>query len=203
MKSNSSRLGVRGSEALGGGLSAVFQIESAVGATNGGGLGSTLGTRETFVGLQGGWGTFKMGYFLTPYDDIHPIFGNVPTLATSYPGHASALVEHGLGRQLSVRRRIRRPRAEFDALRLAEHRRLHRQRAGRRRARGWRSDQRTASITSGIVASGTPTARRLPQQRRHAYLLSLNGLYNNGPFQGGIAYEFHNNFRPQADLGTA
>src|SRR6187399_183435 len=45
--SNSSRLGVRGSEALGGGLSAVFQIESAVGAATGGGLGSTLGTRET------------------------------------------------------------------------------------------------------------------------------------------------------------
>src|SRR6185369_10575570 len=51
--SNSSRLGVRGTEALGGGLSAVFQIESAVGAATGGGLGSTLGTRETFVGLQG------------------------------------------------------------------------------------------------------------------------------------------------------
>ena len=86
VKSNSSRLGVRGSEALGGGLSAVFQIESAVGATNGGGGGATLGTRETFVGLQGGWGTFKMGYFLTPYDEIHPIFGNVPTLTTSMLG---------------------------------------------------------------------------------------------------------------------
>ena len=35
--SNSSRLGVRGSEALGGGLSAIFQVESAVGAANGGG----------------------------------------------------------------------------------------------------------------------------------------------------------------------
>ena len=45
--------------------------------------GGTLAGRETFVGLQGGWGTFKMGYFLTPYDDIHPIFGNVPTLTTS------------------------------------------------------------------------------------------------------------------------
>ena len=84
--SNSSRLGVRGSEALGGGLSAVFQIESAVGAATGGGLGASLGTRETFVGLQGGWGTFKLGYFLTPYDDIHPIFGDVPTLATSILG---------------------------------------------------------------------------------------------------------------------
>ena len=30
---------------------------------------------DTFVGLQGGWGTLKIGYFLTPYDDIGPIFG--------------------------------------------------------------------------------------------------------------------------------
>ena len=45
--------------------------------------GDARPARETFVGLQGGWGTFKIGYFLTPYDDIQPIFGNVPTLTTS------------------------------------------------------------------------------------------------------------------------
>src|SRR6478736_5722241 len=80
VNSNSSRLGVRGSEALGGGLSAIFQIESSI---QGDSSGGTLAGRETFVGLQGAWGTFKMGYFLSPYDDIHPIFGNVPTLTTS------------------------------------------------------------------------------------------------------------------------
>src|SRR4030095_15978113 len=80
VNSNSSRLGVRGTESLGGGLSAIFQIESSVNADSSGGV---LATRETFVGLQGTWGTFKMGYFLAPYDDIHPIFGNVPTLTTS------------------------------------------------------------------------------------------------------------------------
>ena len=86
VNSNSSRLGVRGSEALGGGLSAIFQIESAVNADISGGV---LASRETFVGLQGTWGTFKMGYFLAPYDDIHPIFGNVPTLTTSILSTAS------------------------------------------------------------------------------------------------------------------
>jgi predicted porin len=80
VSANSSRLGVRGSESLGGGLNAIFQIESSVSTDAGGG---TLGGRETFVGLQGGWGTFKIGNFLAPYDDIHPIFGNVPTLTTS------------------------------------------------------------------------------------------------------------------------
>src|SRR4029453_5121509 len=77
---NSSRLGVRGSEALGGGLSAIFQIESSI---QGDSSGGTLAGRETFVGLQGAWGTFKMAYFLAPTHDIHPIFGNVPPLTTS------------------------------------------------------------------------------------------------------------------------
>ena len=86
LSSNSSRLGVRGVESLGGGLSAIFQIESSIVADASGG---TLAGRETFVGLQGSWGTFKMGRFLAPYDDIHPIFGNVPTLTTSILSTAS------------------------------------------------------------------------------------------------------------------
>ena len=86
VSSNSSRLGVRGTESLGGGLNAIFQIESSISGDAGGG---TLAGRETFVGLQGGWGTVKIGNFLAPYDDIHPIFGNVPTLTTSILSTAS------------------------------------------------------------------------------------------------------------------
>ncbi|MCG3185818.1 MAG: hypothetical protein IOMNBAOH_00330 [Rhodocyclaceae bacterium] len=62
---SSSRIGFRGVEDLGNGLKAVFQIESgfnadasagAVGASTG-----TLGTRPTFVGLQGNWGRVLLG----------------------------------------------------------------------------------------------------------------------------------------------
>src|SRR5689334_16807450 len=56
VSSNSSRWGVRGTEALGGGLNAVFQLESSISWDAGGG---TLAGRESFVGLQGSWGTFK------------------------------------------------------------------------------------------------------------------------------------------------
>ena len=83
VSSNSSRLGVRGTESLGGGLNAIFQIESNVSADSSGGQ---FATRETFAGLQGGWGTLKLGYFLTPYDDIQGIFGSVPTLMTGILG---------------------------------------------------------------------------------------------------------------------
>src|SRR6185295_18440004 len=61
LSSNSSRLGVRGSESLGGGLTALFQIESSVNAdTNTGNLGG----RDTFIGLQGPWGKVMAGLFL-------------------------------------------------------------------------------------------------------------------------------------------
>src|SRR3954454_25372228 len=86
VSTNSSRLGVRGTESLGGGLSAVFQIESSITADNSGG---TLAGRETFVGLQGGWGTVKIGYFLSPYDDIQSLFGSAPTLQTGILGSQS------------------------------------------------------------------------------------------------------------------
>src|SRR5437016_6553887 len=80
LSSNSSRFGMRGTESLGGGLNAIFQIESSInGDTNAGNLGG----RETFVGLQGSWGKVTVGRFLAPQDDLHPIFGNAPTLTTS------------------------------------------------------------------------------------------------------------------------
>src|SRR3954453_9055239 len=86
LSSNSSRFGMRGTESLGGGLNAIFQIESSISADNSGG---TLAGRETFVGLQGGWGTVKLGYFLSPYDDIQSIFGSAPTLQTGILGSAA------------------------------------------------------------------------------------------------------------------
>ena len=196
--SNSSRLGVRGSEALGGGLSAVFQIESAVGAATGGGLGASLGTRETFVGLQGGWGTFKLGYFLTPYDDIHPIFGNVPTLATSILGTQALWSNTGWAGNYQYG-------GAFDDRAANSIRYDSPNWAGftgsvqvGSAVSGGDPTNGSQCITTGIVATGTPCGTTVSQQRRHAYLLSLNGLYNNGPFQAGIAYEIHNNFRPNS-----
>ncbi|GGY05231.1 porin [Paludibacterium paludis] len=55
-----SRIGFKGSEDLGNGLKAIWQVESSVfvdGSKNG-----SLGSRDTFVGLAGeGWGTLRLG----------------------------------------------------------------------------------------------------------------------------------------------
>ncbi|HRD67397.1 MAG TPA: porin [Candidatus Competibacter sp.] len=59
-----SRLGVTGSEDLGGGLSAVYQYEFGVDLTEGGNLNSN---RPKLVGLKGGFGTLTIGTQETPY----------------------------------------------------------------------------------------------------------------------------------------
>lgn len=68
----SSRLGFKGSEKLGGGLLASFIIETGIGADTG---DAVFGSRETSLGLEGRLGKIKLGYMLTPLDDLHPITG--------------------------------------------------------------------------------------------------------------------------------
>ena len=70
----SSRFGFRGSESLGGGMNAIFQLESGFASDTGaggtsGGVAQLFG-REAWVGLNGGFGEVKIGYGLTPFDDV-------------------------------------------------------------------------------------------------------------------------------------
>ena len=65
VSANSSYIGFKGTEDLGNGLKAVFQYESGVDFTNGG--GSTLATRDSFVGLSDAkFGTIVMGNLTGP-----------------------------------------------------------------------------------------------------------------------------------------
>ena len=63
ISSNASRIGFKGSEDLGGGLSAIWQIESTVALDESGG---NLATRNSFIGLKGGFGTVLAGRHDTP-----------------------------------------------------------------------------------------------------------------------------------------
>ena len=69
VSSNTSRLGLKGSEDLGDGLSAVWQIESLINiGDNSATAGTTIGTRNTFAGLSSAAaGTVVMGRHDTPY----------------------------------------------------------------------------------------------------------------------------------------
>jgi predicted porin len=64
LSSNVSRIGFKGSEDLGSGLSAIYQIETNLYVD---GAKDSFGSlRNSFVGLHGGWGTFLMGKHDTP-----------------------------------------------------------------------------------------------------------------------------------------
>jgi len=61
--SNASRIGFKGSEDLGGGLKGIWQIESGVTLDESGG---SFASRNSFVGLSGGFGTALIGRHDTP-----------------------------------------------------------------------------------------------------------------------------------------
>lgn len=71
---NASRIGFRGTEDLGGGKAVIFQIESRV-RVDGSDSGTTLATRDSWVGLRTPQGTLRLGRTLGPiyyatYDHI-------------------------------------------------------------------------------------------------------------------------------------
>lgn len=69
-----SRIGFKGTEDLGDGLSAIFQIESGILADNGAQADPTrLFNRQSFVGLAGKFGTVKLGR------QLNPVYANVVT----------------------------------------------------------------------------------------------------------------------------
>ncbi len=65
MTSNTSAIGVKGSEDLGDGMKAIYKMEFQVNVSDGG--GGALTNRDQFVGLKGGMGTVKFGTFSSNY----------------------------------------------------------------------------------------------------------------------------------------
>lgn len=67
----SSRLGVRGVEDLGGGLSAIFAYEFAVDSDNGAGF---TGGRHAYLGMKGSFGTLVVGQQDGGNDSVSPLY---------------------------------------------------------------------------------------------------------------------------------
>lgn len=169
---NSSRLGFKGTEALGNGLSAVWQIESAItgdgassttsGQTTTGSAanGSSIGTRNTFVGLTGGFGTGVLGRHDTPYKLATrslDVFADNIADNRSIMGQSGNGVTTFDGRQSNVIAYISPNLGGF-----------------------------TGAI--GYVA-GAENALNSTQTKGSAW--SAMGVYANGPMFGSLAYERH------------
>jgi predicted porin len=180
ISSNSSRLGFKGTEDLGNGTSAVWQIESQInadGTTNGttmpggGGMassngGTSIGGRDTFAGLTGGWGTAIMGRHDTPY--------KIATRSLDYFADGLADNRNVMGQNASHALGV--SGFSFD---------------------GRQSDvlayiSPTMSGFTGAIGyvAGAEAATTGAQNKGDAW--SVAGLYGNGPLFASLAYERHN-----------
>jgi predicted porin len=158
--SQASRLGFKGSEDLGGGLSAIWQIESGfnVDETSG-----TIGSRNTFVGLKGGFGTILAGKHDTPMKMVGRKVDNFgDTMADSRNILGSSAYSDQVW-DLRTPNTIAYISPNFSGLTA------------------------TAAYVASWDASGT---NNIDDNDVDAY--SLNAIYENGPLMVGGAYEKHN-----------
>jgi len=177
--SNSSRFGLRGTEALGGGLTAFFQVENSVawdGNPNASGVGSanTIANRETFVGLQGSYGQIWLGRSLSPYDDTTPIWASGPyNYNTGLFNNSSLWANNSNAPQEAI---------------------------------GGYDDRYSNSIRwnsptwSGFTAEVQVATR---ENTGHSWAFMPGVFYNNGPIQAGFTYSRHDKFRCYNAAGTS
>lgn len=190
VSSQSSNIGFKGSEDLGGGLKAGFQIESAVFLD---GAGSAIGSRNTGITLSGNFGTVLLGQWDTPYKTISIAPSSFySTSAASYnaiigsPGYGVASATLGspnfsaaaaASATVPVTGVANGPAADaaFD------------RRQGNS-VQYWSPDFNGFSVRLLYSANEAKTAVIDPR------IYGLSATYSNGPFYAAYAYERHNDF---------
>lgn len=91
----SSRFGVMGTEDLGGGLKAIFKLEQGFDASNGTANANTAFDRQSWVGLEGGFGTVQFGNVWSAFDDVFYIGNSVFDSFVFSPGAAGFSLNGG------------------------------------------------------------------------------------------------------------
>lgn len=105
VQGSNSRLGFRGREKLGNGLEAFFQIESRIPIDAGGG---TFATRDSFVGLSGGFGSVKLGNMDTVYKNIGDKLSFLGVSSGNFTSNSNLLSKLGFGTSSSGSFHLRR-----------------------------------------------------------------------------------------------
>lgn len=185
VSSNTSRVGLKGSEDLGSGLSAVWQIEQQINIDNSTTNANSFATRNSFLGLSSGsMGTFILGRHDTPYKIAtrgFDVFGDSIADNRSLMG-GNSLVTWGAGAALTAAATPAGASAgaSFD---------------GRQGDVVAYISPAMAGFTGAIAyVAGAEGATTAGQTKGSAW--SLAGLYGNGPLSANLGYEVH-------DLGTA
>jgi predicted porin len=96
--SPNSRLGFRGSEDLGNGLKAIFQLEMGFGVDTGANSSATsLFSRDTWVGLSGGFGTVRLGSMDTVYKNLGDTMSFLGVSSGNFISTSNILSKPGIG----------------------------------------------------------------------------------------------------------
>lgn len=94
---SSSRWGLRGTEDLGGGMKAVFVLESGLSIDTGAAAStSSLFNRQAFVGLDSSFGTVSLGRQYSAYDSVRGTFLSAQGNSTSFDATNSATINTAL-----------------------------------------------------------------------------------------------------------
>ncbi len=175
LASHESFIGFKGSEDLGGGLSAIWQMEIQIELADGGATGAGVldnqdwgNMRNSFVGLSGGWGTFLAGRHDTPYKISTASLDLFSETIADYNNNGSDAEPRGgmIGlrfRDLRADSAVAYISPNLNGLTLA-----------------------AAFVTAGgpdHLVGGTVDASDLMEA------WSLAAIYNNGPFFASLAYE--------------
>jgi predicted porin len=173
VSSNSSRIGFKGSEDLGGGLKAIWQVEQEVRLDEDGG---GWAGRNSFLGLSGGWGTFLAGKHDTPFKIVGrklDLFGDTAADTRGIIGGNGAAAAHFNQRTNNTIAYVSPDFSGFTGIvaYVTDH---QIDRGIRNNAFGF---ERMADITVDDNAYDA---------------WSLSGTYSNGPLFLAAAYEQHN-----------
>ena len=98
MESSNSRIGFRGTENLGNNIKAIFQMEGSFGLDDGSlSSAGTLFNRNTYLGLQGDFGRFRMGRIDTVYKNITNTMGFMGIQSGNFVSASNILAQRGFG----------------------------------------------------------------------------------------------------------
>ncbi len=174
VSSNTSNIGLKGSEDLGGGLSAVWQVEQLVDISGASNATNGFATRNTFIGLSSGsLGTVVLGRHDTPYKIATrglDVFANGIADNRSLMGQSSSSIALSAGNNTAT---------AFDGRQPNVIAYISPAMAGLTVAVGHVNLNQTLGLNQSVS----------PAHNSGAW--SVAGLYGNGPFFGSLAYEKH------------
>lgn len=181
INSHDSGLGFKGEENLGGGISAWFQCESSMDVTGATGSGSASGwcSRNSAVGLKGGFGNLYVGNWDTA---MKIAMGGFRPFSTAGAYGITALW-NGTASNANNTSPTSFTRRQQNLISYATP--------------AMSGFQANASVSTINEATAKTTGATITKAR----LYSLGATYTNGPLAVGLGYEIHKDYNP-ASLGA-